>query len=172
MKQYDELKRILREGAKEEVPIQTVWVTVKTVDWDARTMACEDYEGLEIFDVKLGLGTVLIKPKVGTRALIGLVENRSADGFLIECTEAEELYFNADKITFKGQDNGGLVKIKELVAQVNKNSQLLTQIKMVFQTWAAVQGDGGAALKLAAAAFTNLPVADLANIENKDVNHA
>lgn len=91
-----ELKRLLHEKAKSQIPIQTEWVKVKSVDWDNKTMVgTGEGNGLDYEDVLLGLGSVYKRPKPESLALIGLINN-SAGCYLIDCEEYEEIEINAD----------------------------------------------------------------------------
>lgn len=71
------------------------WVEATEIDWDAQTMTAVDGDGLEFFDVLLGVGTTAVKPVVGTDCLIAIVEGDEATAFLLFADEAEELYLKA-----------------------------------------------------------------------------
>jgi hypothetical protein len=91
-----EFKKLMTEKAKSQVPIQTEWVTVKSVNWDDKTMVgTGELNELDYEDVLLGLGAVYKKPKVGSLALVGKINN-SAGCFLIDCEGYEEIELNSD----------------------------------------------------------------------------
>ena len=70
----DKLKKTLSELQALKTPIQTVLVEVKEVDWGERTMTVIGIDDeLEYYDVLLGLGSVNVKPKVGSNCLIGFI---------------------------------------------------------------------------------------------------
>jgi hypothetical protein len=176
-----EFKKLLTQKMKSKVPIQTEWVKVSTVDWDEKTMvAIGENNGLEYFDVLLGLGSINIRPKIDSLALVGAIHNGEGC-FMISCEEIEEMEWadisgfkwslNNGLLTMNGDQHGGIVIAPELVTQINKNTAVLEAIKTAFSSWAAVPNDGGAALKALSSAFVDLETADLSNIENSAIKH-
>lgn len=176
-----EFRKLLTEKMKTKVPIQTEWVKVESVDWDEKTMtAIGENNGLEYFDVLLGLGAVNTKPKIGSLALVGAIHNGEAC-FMISCEEMEgfeltdqsgfKVALNDGLLLINGEEFGGIVNAKELKAQVDKNTLILENIKNAFGSWVSVPNDGGAALKALSNAFVSLETADLANIENITIKH-
>lgn len=176
-----ELKKLLTDKMKSHVPLQTEWVTVKEVDWEEKTMtAIGSINGLEYFDVLLGLGSVDMRPKIGTSALIGAINNGAAC-YMISCEEIEELELT-DQTGFKvnlndglllinGEEFGGIVNAKELKKQVDKNTLILEKMQTAFTNWIPVPNDGGANLKGLVASFVSLQRADLSGIENTTIKH-
>jgi hypothetical protein len=166
---------------KSHVPLQTEWVKVKEVDWEEKTMtAIGESNALEYYDVLLGLGSVNVKPKVGSLALVGAIHNGEAC-FMISCEEIEEIEL-VDKSGFKvslndgllkinGENLGGIVDAKELKTQLDKNTLILQNIQNVFNSWTPVPNDGGASLKALVTAFITLQRANLGNIENPKIKH-
>ncbi len=71
------------------------WVSPTVVDWDAKTMTAVDGDGLEFYDVLLGVGTTSIKPVVGCDCLIAIVEGDEAISILIYADEMEEVYLRS-----------------------------------------------------------------------------
>ena len=130
----DKLKQTIIELIKGNIPIQTVWVTVSEVDWEERTMTAIGIDDeLEYYDVLLGLGSIDLKPKVGSSCLIGIIENRDTASFLIMVDEIEEIDINADRCQLNIND-GFLLK-KENESLANLMSDLLQEIqKMKFTT--------------------------------------
>lgn len=130
----DKLKQTINELIKGNFPIQTVWVTVSEVDWEDRTMTAIGIDDeLEYYDVLLGLGSIDLKPKVGSSCLIGIIENRDTASFLIMVDEIEEIDINADRCQLNIND-GFLLK-KENESLANLMSDLLQEIqKMKFTT--------------------------------------
>ena len=130
----DKLKQTINELIKGNIPIQTVWVTVSEVDWEERTMTAIGIDDeLEYYDVLLGLGSIDLKPKVGSSCLIGIIENRDTASFLIMVDEIEEIDINADRCQLNIND-GFLLK-KENESLANLMSDLLQEIqKMKFTT--------------------------------------
>lgn len=181
MKALTEFKNLMHEKMQQKVPIQTEWVKVSSVDWEDKTMvAIGEDNGLEYFDVILGLGSVNIRPKVDCLALVGSIHNGEAC-FVISCEEIEEIEM-IDKSGFKvslndgllllnGDSFGGIVNAKELKTQVDKNTEILKQLQTVFKSWVPVPNDGGASLKALVTAFVDLPLTDLGNIQNSKIKH-
>lgn len=176
-----EFRKLLTEKMHNKVPIQTEWVKVSSVDWEDKTMvAIGESNGLEYFDVLLGLGSLNIRPKVESLALVGSIHNGEAC-FMISCEEMEEIEL-IDKTGFKlslnnglllinGDEYGGIVNAKELKTQLDKNTLILEKIQTVFQSWVAVPNDGGASLKTLVTEFVSLERTDLDNIENTTIQH-
>jgi hypothetical protein len=176
-----ELKKLLTDKMKSHVPLQTEWVTVKEIDWEEKTMtAIGENNGLEYYDVLLGLGSINTKPKIDSLALVGAIHNGEAC-FMISCEEIEEVELidqsgfkvslNDGLLLINGEEFGGIVNAKELKTQVDKNTLILENIQTVFTNWTPVPNDGGAALKALVAAFISLQRADLGSIENPKIKH-
>lgn len=177
-----EFNKLLAQRIKELIPMQTHWAEVKSVDWDKRTMtAIGTVDQLEFYGVLLGMGAEARKPAIGSRCLIGTIQNQSAGAYLIWAHEIEE-YELKDKTGFKvslkngemtinGDGFGGLVNAQELKTQLDKNTAILNQIQQTFSSWVPVAEDGGAALKSLSGSFTGMPTADLSNIENPKIKH-
>lgn len=176
-----QLKSLLTDKMKSHVPLQTEWVKVKEVDWEEKTMmAIGESNALEYYDVLLGLGSVNLKPKVGSLALVGAIHNGEAC-FMISCEEIEEIELidqsgfkvslNDGLLLINGEEFGGIVNAKELKSQVDKNTLILEKIQTVFSGWTPAPNDGGASLKALVTAFTTLQRADLGNIENPKIKH-
>ncbi len=150
----DKLKQTLSELQNKNTPTQTVWVEVKEVDWDEKTMVALGIDDeLEYYDVLLGLGSVDVKPKVGSNCLIGFINNSETLPFLIMADEVEEIDVNVDKCQFNINDGFLLKKQNETLAKLM--SDLLKEIqKMKFTT------NTGSTIKL-------VNKAQFLNIENR-----
>lgn len=109
-KALEEFKELMQKASKSQVPIQTEWCEVKEVDWEDKTMVATSLlNGLEYFDILLGLGSIYKKPKVGTKVLVGIIANKEAC-FLIECEAFEEMTIVSDKSLFTIKEEGFIVK--------------------------------------------------------------
>jgi hypothetical protein len=154
-------------------PVQTLRAVVTDVDADAETCTVESSEGIETFDVLLsmhGYGLLTI-PKTGANCLVGIIQNQNTSAFLIWADAVERYEIRAENIKLNGDAYGGIVDAKELSRQIEHLNILLKAIQNAFKIWITVPNDGGAALKLLSAQFTNLQTADLSNIENKNITH-
>lgn len=90
--QLDRLYGLLQEQSKKQIPIQTAWGIVKEVDWDEKTATVVGVvDGLEYYDVALGIGHKWIKPKLNTKCIIGAIGNKDVDAFMLDCQDVEEM---------------------------------------------------------------------------------
>lgn len=182
MSSIAEFVELLGIKAKEGIPIQTVWAVCKSVDWSKKTMVATGLvDNLDYQDIILGNGFEFKKPAVGSSCLLGIIQNNSAMTYLIDAKEIEE-YLIVDKTGFKiilkdgklslnGEQFGGVVKAKELKIQIDKNTQAISSLQQILNSWVPVSNDGGAALKSLVSSFVSLPKADLTNIENETIKH-
>lgn len=129
MEGLEEFNRLLGQRIRELIPIQTTWATVKSVKWDTKTMTATGLnDDLDYFDVLLGIGSQARKPKVGTKCLIGIIGN-SANAFLIEADELEEIYFKVNQSELTIKPDGMIVKkggenlkvvLNDMIDEINK----------------------------------------------------
>lgn len=163
---YNDFRKILNKQAKSNIAIQTVWVKCKEVDWDNKTMTAIDTNNLPYYDVLLGLDLYQIQPKVETKCLIGIIENNTAQAFLINCDEAE-------KVVFMQGENKGMLKIEPTIDKLNAIENKINDLIQVFTSWIPVSQDGGAALKSALSSFVSqqLQLTQIDDLENKNIVH-
>lgn len=130
----DKLKKTLSELQALKTPIQTVLVEVKEVDWGERTMTVIGIDDeLEYYDVLLGLGSVNVKPKVGSNCLIGFINNSETLPFLIMAEVVEEIDVKSEHCQLKVNDGFLLKKENETLKKLMVD--LLQEIqKMKFTT--------------------------------------
>lgn len=130
----DKLKKTLSELQKTNTPMQTVWVETKEVDWEERTMTAIGIDDeLDFFEILLGLGSIDIKPKIGSNCLIGFINNSETLPFLIMADEVEEIDVKVEDCQLKINDGFLLKKQNETLAKLM--SDLLKEIqKMKFTT--------------------------------------
>lgn len=177
-----EFGKLLTSRTKKLIDVQMHWAIVKEVDWNKKTMTATGVvDDCDFHAVNLGIGSINRKPTIGTKCIIGIINNNIADAFLIECESVDEIEIS-DKTGFKlllkggvltinGDALGGIVNATELKVQVDKNTAVLKAIQTAFESWTPVPNDGGAVLKGLAAAFTTLETADLSNIQNDKIKH-
>jgi hypothetical protein len=126
---------------------------------------------------------IVIFPKVGTVVQV-MPLGSDTDGIYIVATveEAEtieavvgnnSITWDSDGIKINDGSKGGLIEVTKLRTQVERNSDLLSQLQGFIKAWIPITQDGGAALKTALiqAGWTERPVADLSDIENKKITH-
>lgn len=155
----------LNSAGGKHVKVQTSWVNAKEIDWDNKTMTATGVrDGLDYQDVILGLGGVYIRPKVGTRCLIGLVENKDAAAYLIDASEIEEVDIDIDvkvslksqKIEFNGGEKHGLVLVEELTEKLNNIENDINSLKTAMTAWLPTASAGATLEPVAAALATSL----------------
>ena len=170
------------------VPVQVTEGTVTVVDKKERTCTVERDDLPTLFDVRLnailnpGDSQVTIFPKSGSRVLCALVEGQPTDAFVLTATDVEEvsgkvgevsLQWNAEGVTLNGGKLGGLVKAKELTAQLSKLTARVDGIISALNGGVTQAQDGGAALissiKVALAALKDRE--DFSSLENEKVKH-
>ncbi len=106
----NEFVRLQRENTKRHIKAQIVWATVSSVDWDAKTMEAKSVvDGLELYDVLLGLGSFYRKPKIGTKCVLGLLENRQGL-ILLDAAEFEEAVYSSGGSEFTIKEEGFIIK--------------------------------------------------------------
>ncbi len=148
--------------------ILTFVVECKRVDWEAKTMRAVDNAGLEFFNVSLGLGAICVKPKKGSRCIIGVLEGQGTATFLLNA-EAIEL------VEYNGGQNGGLTITPELVTQLGKMTSRIDGIIQALNNAMPATGapDSGAAL--IASIKTSLQAIqhkeDFSKIEDTKITH-
>lgn len=130
----DKLKQTITELIKSNIPVQTVWAEVLEVDWQEKTMTAVGIDDeVEYYDVMLGLGSVDLKPKVGSFCLIGIIGNKDTASFLIMVDDIEEIDVNVDECQLNINDGFLVKKQNETLAKLM--SDLLQEIqKMKFTT--------------------------------------
>lgn len=105
---------------KQSIIIQTAYAVCKHVDWENKTMtAVGQSDDLEYYNVRLGNGSIVKKPKPGTLCLIGLIENQAANSFLVDAAEIEEI------IITSGDSE---VTIKEEGVKINRSGENMKSV--------------------------------------------
>lgn len=131
----DRLKELLDSRAKRQIPTQVVWGRVKTVDWENKKCTVTgELDGLDYYEVSLGVKNQIIKPKKGAKCLIGSVGNVETDNYLIDVEEFEEKIFISNKVELHITEQGFTIKrgnadlkliLKEAFEQL-KTAKILT----------------------------------------------
>lgn len=126
----EEFTRLMKEQGKSAVKPQLVWAKVKEVDWESKTMTATDLvDGLDYFDVLLGIGAVYQKPKLGAKCMLGVLGNKASATFLIEAEAIEETIYISDKTKFVIKENGFVIQqnkeslksvLNDFIDEVNK----------------------------------------------------
>lgn len=154
------------------IPVQLQQGKVESVDTNDNTCTVDPGDGrAKLAGVKLqavegnAMGLLLI-PKVGSYVLYGKVDNLLTDNAVLKTYELEAIYLRGD--SFKG-----LVKVDELVQELDGIKDDLNELKQAFASWTVAPSDGGAALKLATATWygQTLQPTNAANLQNPNVKH-
>lgn len=128
--EVEKFNQLFEKRLNGSAKIQTAYAICKEVDWDAKTMtATGQADGLDYFNVQLGLGSVFQYPKDGSLCLIGLIENHAANAFLIACDSVEKLHLKADNSEVQVNKEGIHVKrgdqdlksvLNDMITEINK----------------------------------------------------
>ncbi|WP_417366902.1 hypothetical protein [Flavobacterium beibuense] len=121
---------LLAQRIKEALPIQTIWATVKSVDWNEKTMTATGVTNeLDYENVLLGTGWEYKKPKVGSKCLLGIMENNGAITFLINAETVEEVKITVNEATIEVTPTGIKIEregenlfqcLSDMIAEINK----------------------------------------------------
>ena len=93
--ELDQFGQLFKRRLNDSQKATLRWVAPTAVDWGAQTMTAIDGDGLEFFDVLLGVGTTAVRPVVGSDCLIAIVEGDEATAMLIYADEVEEVYLKS-----------------------------------------------------------------------------
>jgi hypothetical protein len=141
----------------------------------------------ELFEVRLRAALdesdqgVIVVPKAGSSVLVTKIGGSLEECFVSMVSEPESvrvkigdttLLMDSSGVTINDGTLGGLIKIKELKADLEKINVFLNAIKQAFNTWIPVPMDGGAALKgVMSGALSPLQLPNYSKIENEKVKH-
>ena len=111
---WDEVIRVLDERMAAKVTPQLRWATVDSVDWTNKTADVTVIaDELAIYGVELGLGGVDLRPKVGSKCLVLLIEKSTTKGYMLT---AEEL----DGVRVVSQNESLKDVLNDFIDEVNK----------------------------------------------------
>lgn len=164
----DEMIKLIQENT----PVQMVPCEVLKYDSASRTIEAKDLlSETEVYDVKLQGSPKLkegfvLTPKVGSLVIVGIIGNDERNCIILGYSALESIELN-------GSDLGGLIKIKELKKQIDKNSSILNGILDVLNVEIVEAGNGAPSVfhKALKVALSGKSTADLSNIENEKVTH-
>ncbi len=153
----------------DEIPTSKLG-TIVSVDEDEMTCEVEPIDGgANYADVRLMADPetttgIYFKPKVGSVVMISPQD---------DVTYFVSMYSEVDEVWLRGTENGGVVKVSELVSKMNTIESDLNTLKTAFTSWVVVPSDGGAALKAASATWAAQTItATTANdIQSTTVKH-
>ena len=165
----NEFKLLFKQHLNNNKQIQMRLAYCKSVNWEEKTMtAIGASDDLEYHNVSLGLGYMLIKPKVDTECIIGILEGEESVGFLLDALEVEEVLFN-------GGELGGLVKIEQLKENIDTLKKYCEALNSAISIGLSAVGVGSAASgTLGKEAFSKAMVGQeisFTDMENKNIKH-
>lgn len=164
-------------GTKGADNVQLYSATVDSVDILKRTCNVTAVTGKNIGsveDVNLMAALddgILLVPTVGST--VGVLTSVFNDHYVVSYSELDSITLIAGHIQLNDGSYNGLVIGKNLVTRLNTLENDLNTIKTAFKSWSPVPNDGGAALKIAAAAWTGQTITKTkeSDIENTTVTH-
>ncbi|MCE7990443.1 MAG: hypothetical protein HEP71_00630 [Roseivirga sp.] len=170
MKLDEQILDRLREMVK--APYLVFPAEVKEVDRSTLSCTILPQDGVEMFDVRLKAGVENVTeglveiPAINSSVLVVLIGNSPENAFVAKCSRVEE-------VLFYGGENGGLIKVSELVSQLEKvNSYLKTLTNAFMAPVPVVSGDGGTALAgHISSQLASEQIPDYSKIENPKVKH-
>ncbi|MCO5253638.1 MAG: hypothetical protein M9892_04640 [Bacteroidetes bacterium] len=169
MSKVGEMVAMFRQMAKQQQVIGTVWATAKEIDWENKTMIATGLkDDLDYFNVRLGLGAIVVKPKVGARCLLGIIENKEAEAHLLSAEAFDEIHY--------GSAEWSSVKGESLVEESNKDKVVLDTIINAFSAFVPPPSpDGGVAatafLSALKTALSTQSSGNYTDILNKKIKH-
>lgn len=122
----DEFDKLMAQRIKKAVPQQVQWAKVTSVNWDEKTCEATDLDtDLPFLGVSLGIGSMHVKPKVGSLILVGLIENSETKPFLLQAEAIEEYEIKATKIDLRNDEIVFKTLLNELLTEL-KNAIIQT----------------------------------------------
>lgn len=170
--------RQLIKAVLEQEEIYSVVCQVDSVNTDKLTCECTPLDGrAQISEVRLQADQEMtsglqIIPEVGSNVLVSWLNKNVA--FVSQFSDIKSVTLKvADEIIINGESHNGLVKVSELVDDLNAIKQDINSLKTAFSTWVPVTQDGGTALKTAAASWYSqqLQQSSVNNLQNNKVKH-
>lgn len=167
----DEEKLIAHLRSIGKIPAIIEPATVKSVDTENLTCVVELTDETEISDVRLkaaidGVQDGIVQiPAVDSTVLVASIGNKVSVRCIIMVSEVSEVLIN-------GGDNGGLINIQTLIAELNKTNAVVDALKDSLLNWTPVPNDGGQALKTyAGTQLAGKDTGDFSNMEDEKVKH-
>ncbi len=186
-----EIREALQQFVRDMLLDAAVLATVESVDKETGTLVAlgDRHDVDRYYDVRL-LATLdhptkglRAYPKVGSRVVLSVLEGLEEMTFVSQMSDIEEWVLRLDngvslrltpagQVQLNGDGFGGLVKVEELQAQLNKTNAVVEALQTTLTSWVPTPGDGGANLKLAVtAALAGKVVGNFSSLENPNVKH-
>ncbi len=166
--QANEFYKLFKRHLNSKKQAQLRVVKCANVNWGDKTMTAVDNEGLELFNISLGLGSVCIKPQQDSLCIVGLLEGQDTIAFLINAEKVELIELNGGK-------NGGLTITPELVTQLDKMTARIDGIISALNNAVPATGapDSGATLigNIKTGLASIIDKEDFGDIEDTKITH-
>jgi len=179
MSKQDELYSAIRSlivQVQQQSGVKAITAKVKSVDNNERTCEVSPQDGGPPVRARLQSTTqsdkgLLLVPEQGSTVVIDFLDETEA--VVVLTTEINKVLLDTEKFEMNGGDNGGLINIQDLVNDVNSVKQDINTLKQVFAGWTTSGGDGGAALKGAAATWygQQLSTTKVQDYEDDKITH-
>lgn len=141
---------ILNTLMKGNTKVSTYPAIVTEVDWEAKTATVKGViDDLEFYDVLLGLGSFYVKPKKGSKCLIGVILSNEAHTFMISAEDVEQFSLKT------GETN---ILIKEEGLLISRGSENLKKVMNDYFTEFGKLCDQLSAVIVAIGVSPNVPV--------------
>lgn len=125
--------------------------------------------------VNTELNGMFIEPKVGSYVLVGLIEGKIENLFVITFSEIVKYHLKADLIEFNGDAFGGIAKVQEIENNLNAIKDYLTTLNSAIATGISAVGASTAANGVTGAnAFNSAmtgQVITFSSMENTKIKH-
>ncbi len=158
----------IREKLLQIVANSEMITSVKVTAVDFPTFTGELITGETLENIRLvseeSDANIYVIPKINSNVIIGFVDTQNA--VLLLAGEVDEVYL-------RGDAEGGIVKVNDLVTKLNNIESDLNTLKTAFSSWVVVPSDGGAALKAITATWAGqqLTQTTVNDLENDKVKH-
>ncbi len=183
-----ERELIEKLGRIAQPPVQVFPAFVSAVDESTSTIDVKDLHGSEFFNVRLKASVdqeqlrVIMVPELESSVLVGLIGNNENALYLVHPSKVNKILANvagikikvdADGLVINDAENGPVLVSQSLIDDLNAVKQDLNDLKTVFSSWVVATGDGGTALKTAAATWFGSQLEDTAleDVTNEKFKH-
>ncbi len=168
MKIEEEIIDRLKELTK--APMIVFPATVDQVDMAALSCTVTPFEGPSLNRVSLKAGInsstdgMVEIPSKGSIVLVAIIGNEHRNAFVAKTAQVDE-------VLYYGGAHGGLIKVHELIDQLEKVNQFLIKIRESINEWAPVHPDGVSLKANMGSKLNALSLADYQDIENPKIKH-
>ncbi len=183
----ENFQRLIELLLKKSLPAMVCIGTVKDVAEDKQTCTVDREDAPTLYKVRLNAvigeldNNVTIVPAPKSKVLCSLIDNDVNEAYILSCEKPEEinvklsettLIINQEGVVINGGELGGMIKIEELVSQLEK---LTARVDTIFDGFSKLVPDppqaGSASVTSGLKAIVSPPTEDFSNIEDSKVKH-